>query len=180
MTRRVITVAAAAVLVLTGALYGGQFNLTGTNTTIKFVGTKKNGRHDGGLKNLTGTATFKGNDPTTLEVAVDLDMTSIYADVDKLTKHLKSPDFFGVKSNPKGKFVFTKVEKTGDGYKVTGDLTMCGQTKSIDFSATIAVSDGSLKLSSKFKIDRTQWGISYGKGMIDNDVALSVTISATK
>jgi len=181
MTRRIFTVAAAAVLVLTGALYGGgQFTLSGNNTTIKFVGTKKNGRHDCGVKEMTGTANVEGTDPATLKVSVDLDMNTIYADVAKLTNHLKSPDFFGVKSNPKAKFVSSKVEKSGDAYKITGDLTMCGQTKSISFPATIAVNGGTLKLSSKFKIDRTQWGMMYGRGMIDDEVAISVSISAMK
>ena len=49
-----------------------------------------------------------------------------------------TPDFFGVNSNPKSKFVITSVEKAGNDYKVTGDLTMIGQTKSVTFPAQIS------------------------------------------
>src|SRR5271165_4206451 len=118
MTGRIFGAAAAALVALTGTLFaGGQFALTGKNTTITFTGTKPGGKHDGGFKELTGTATVQGNDPTTLKVSLEIDMESLYSDNPKLTGHLKSPDFFGVKSNPKAKFVSSKVEKAGGAYK---------------------------------------------------------------
>lgn len=170
--------AALAMAVLaTGVLMGADYPLTGTNTTIKFVGAKPNGKHEGGFKTVTGTATV-GDDLAQLKISLEIDMNSLYSDNPKLTSHLKSPDFFGVKSNPKSKFVSTKVEKDGADYKVTGDLTMLGQTKSISFPAQIAVKDGALTLSSKLTIDRTQWGMTYGKGKIDDEVALTVSVNA--
>jgi polyisoprenoid-binding protein YceI len=179
--RRVICAAAAA-LVLTGAMVasGAEFPLNGKNTTVTFVGTKPGGRHDGGFKELTGTATVDGNDPTKLKLTVEIDTNSLWSDNAKLTNHLKSPDFFGVKSNPKSKFVSTKVEKSGEGYKVTGDLTLLGQTKSINFPAQITAGDGGVTLTSKFTIDRTQWGMNYGQGKVDNTVTLTVKVNATK
>ncbi|HYT95127.1 MAG TPA: YceI family protein [Gemmataceae bacterium] len=181
MTRRLFAAAAAVLVTLTGTLFaGGQFPLTGKNTTISFVGTKPGGKHDGGFKELTGTATVEGTDPTTLKVSLEIDMNSLYSDTPKLTNHLKSPDFFGIKSNPKTKFVSTKVEKSAAGYQVTGDLTMCGQTKAVTFPATITVSGDTLTLASKFKIDRTQWGMTYGRGKVHDEVSLSVSVKATK
>ncbi|HVK13833.1 MAG TPA: hypothetical protein VM597_34140, partial [Gemmataceae bacterium] len=35
--------------------------LTGENTKITFVGTKPDGKHEGGFKALTGTATVTGD-----------------------------------------------------------------------------------------------------------------------
>src|SRR5688572_17686342 len=90
------------------ALAGGTIALDGTNTKIEFVGTKPNGKHEGGFKNVAGTAV--GAEPTDLKIDVEIDTTSLYSDNPKLTQHLKSPDFFGVKTHPKAKFVSTKVE----------------------------------------------------------------------
>jgi len=78
------------------------------NTKIEFLGTKPGGKHTGGFRKITGTASAKGADPTTLKIAIDIDMNSIYSDDAKLTGHLMSPDFFGVKSNPTSKFVSEK------------------------------------------------------------------------
>jgi polyisoprenoid-binding protein YceI len=182
MTQRVFCAAAAALVVLAGPPLAGatDFTLDGKNTTITFVGTKPGGRHDGGFKSLTGTASVKGDDLTTLKLDVEIDVNTLYSDTPKLTNHLKSPDFFGVKTNPKSKFVSTKVEKSGEGYKITGDLTMCGQKKSITFPAQVTFKGDTLTLSSKFTIDRTQWGMTYGQGKVDNIVTLTVSVNAKK
>ena len=78
-----------------------KFSLTGENTKITFVGTKPGGRHEGGFKKLSGTATVTDGNPTTLQIQAEIDADSLYSDNEKLTGHLKSPDFFGVKDNPK-------------------------------------------------------------------------------
>lgn len=178
MKRQVFLVAALTAVVTAVGAGAAEIALTGKNTTITFVGTKPNGKHDGGFKEVSGTASFTAQDPASLKLNVVIDMESLFADNPKLASHLKSPDFFGIKSNPKSKFVSTKVEKAGDGYKVTGDLTMCGQTKAVTFPAQITTSGDALTLASKFAIDRTQWGMTYGKGKIDDEVKLSVSVNA--
>jgi len=170
--------ATATLVLLSGALVGAEFTLTGKNTTITFIGTKPNGRHEGGFKTVTGTATLPGKDLTELKITLDIDVDSMYTDTPKLTAHLKSPDFFGVKSNPKAKFESTKVEKSDKGYNVTGELTMCGKTNSINFPATVSASGGELRLTARFTIDRTQWGMTYGRGKVDDNVTLNVSVKA--
>ena len=172
--------AAAMLFLITAGLAAAEYALTGSNTSVTFIGTKPNGKHDGGFKTLTGTATLPDNDLTKLKIEVEIDTNSLYSDNPKLTNHLKSPDFFGVKTNPTSKFVTTKVEKDGSGYRVTGDLTLLGKTKSITFPAQISIAAGTLNVTSKFTIDRTQWGMTYGQGKVDNDVTLGVKIAAKK
>jgi polyisoprenoid-binding protein YceI len=173
-------------LVLIAAIGGAVFaadvkyGLNDDNTTVTFVGTKKDGKHDGGFKKFSGAVVVPDGDLTKAKIEVEIDTTSIYTDTEKLTTHLKSPDFFGVKANPKSKFVSAKIEKGDDGYTITGDLTLNGKTKSITFPAKLAEKDGELSLSSEFKINRLDFGMTYGKGMIDDDVALKVTVKAKK
>jgi polyisoprenoid-binding protein YceI len=171
-------VTAVALMLAPALALGADYALTDKNTTITFIGSKPGGKHEGGFKSVTGTATVTGNDLTTLKVTLDIDMNSLFSDNDKLTTHLKSPDFFGVKANPKSKFVSTKVEKVGDDYKVTGDFTMLGKTNPITFTAKLAVTADGLTVSSAFPIDRTQWGMTYGAGKVDNEVKLSISVKA--
>jgi polyisoprenoid-binding protein YceI len=162
----------------TGAVFADTtVPLTGDNTKITFVGTKKGGKHDGGFKKLTGTATF-GADPTTLKIDIDIDMESIWTDTEKLTGHLKTPDFFDVKNNPKSKFTVTKVEKDKDGYKLTGTLDMHGKSKEISMPAKITQTGNSVKLESTFKINRFDWDVNYGKGKVDDNVEIKVKLDA--
>jgi len=160
------------------ALAGGAFTLDGKNTKIEFTGTKPGGKHEGGFKTVTGTAS--GADATALKLDVDIDTTSMYTDTPKLTNHLKSADFFEVKTYPKAKFVSTKVEKADKGYTVTGELTLHGKTKSISFPASIKVDADAVSITSTFKINRQDFGISYGAGKVDDDVTLKVSVNAKK
>ena len=162
MMRVLMSLALAALLTGVAASAETKFELSGDNTKVTFTGTKPEGKHDGGFKAVKGTATVDPADVTTLKLSVDIDMNSLYSDDDRLTGHLKGTDFFGVKNNPKSKFVSTKVEKGTDGYTVSGKLTMCGKTKEVSFPAKVTASGDKLTLTSTFKIDRTNWGMSYG------------------
>src|SRR5687768_5616898 len=168
--------AAAAAVILAAPALAEEVKLTGENTKITFVGTKPGGKHEGGFKTLTGSATVSGDTLTRIEVEIDMD--SIYSDDAKLTAHLKSPDFFSVKTNPKAKFVSTKVEKTDSGTTITGDLTLNGKTKSISFPATTSNTGGTLKIDSSFTIDKRDFGMTYGGGKIDDQVAIKVAVAA--
>jgi polyisoprenoid-binding protein YceI len=178
--RRILCVSAFAFVLAPMLALAADFPLTGENTTVKFVGSKPKGKHDGGFKKVSGKATVDGGDVTTLKITLDIETDSIYSDVGKLTDHLKGPDFFNVKENPKSTFASTKVEKDGDNYKITGDLTLLGKTKSITFPATVAVAKDGLTLSSSFTIDRTQWGMTYKSAEINKDVKLTVNIKTAK
>ncbi|HJZ57401.1 MAG TPA: YceI family protein [Gemmataceae bacterium] len=180
MTRALFVVAAIAVC---GSLSLGAdqtFPLTGDNAKVTFVGTKPGGKHQGGFSKLSGTATVSDGDPATLKIEVTIDTDSLYSDNPMLTTHLKSPDFFAVKDHPKAKFKTTKVEKTDKGYTITGELTMLGKTKPVVMPATVSVTGDTLTLTSEFQIDRNDWGMSYGRGKVDDKVSLKVVVNAKK
>lgn len=168
----------AALLATTIAAAETKFVLNGQNTSIEFVGTKPGGKHEGGFKTVTGTALVGDAGAATLKISVEIETASLYSDNAKLTNHLKSPDFFGVKSNPRATFVTTKVERAGAGYTIAGDLTLLGKTKAVSFPAQIDAGAKGLNLKSTFKINRQDFGMTYGTGKIDNDVTIKVSVSA--
>jgi polyisoprenoid-binding protein YceI len=180
MVRTLSALGLVALLGLSASAADTTYALTGENTKITFVGTKPGGKHDGGFKTVTGTATVTDGNPATLKIEAEIDCDSLYSDDAKLTGHLKSPDFFAVKDNPKATFKTTKVEKTDKGYTVTGDLTLLGKAKAVSFPAAIAEKDGMLTLTADFQIDRNDWGMSYGKGKIDDKVSIKVAVAAKK
>jgi polyisoprenoid-binding protein YceI len=178
--KRVLVAAALAAFAMPAVGADEKFALDGENTKVQWVGKKADGKHDGGFKRVAGTATAAGADPTTLKIDVTIGTESLYSDDDKLTAHLKSGDFFDVKKYPKATFTSTKVEKAGDGYKVTGDLTLHGKKKSVSFPAKIAVSEDSLTLNADTQIDRTAFGMTYGQGKVDDKVDLKIAINAKR
>lgn len=171
---------ALSLLLLTtlgSGLRAAEFKLTGENTTVKFVGSKPDGKHEGSFKKLSGTFSVDG-DVTKAKLAVTLDIDSMVTDATKLTAHLKSPDFFDAKRFAEAKFVSKSIKPSPEGYVVSGDLTLHGVTHPISFPAKISVADGGLTVSSQFDLNRHEWGISYGKGKVNDLVKMTLDVKA--
>ena len=145
--------------------------------TVKFLGSKPDGKHEGTFKKLAGTFSVDG-DVTKAKLEVTIEIESITTDTPKLTAHLKSPDFFDAKRFTEAKFVSKSIKFGADGHVVTGDLTMHGKTVALSFPAKIAVADGTATVSSQFEINRHDWGVSYGKGTVNDLVKMTIEVKA--
>lgn len=160
---------------------GEDIPLTAENATIQFVGTKDDGKHDGGFRQLQGTLRLAGD--AVEAIAITVKTESLWADNPKLEGHLKNPDFFEVQAHPELRFASTSIEPGGVGdatHTIKGDLTMLDQTHSIEVPATIEVSDGKVQLKSEFTIDRTRWGMNYRPDQVHKDVQITVAIDSAK
>lgn len=149
-------------------------------STIGFVGSKVTGSHTGGFKKFAGKVSATGGKVTAAEVKID--MNSTWSDNDRLTGHLKSPDFFDTASHPASTFTITKIESGPAHQTVTGNLDLHGVTKSITFPADILATDDSVTVKAEFAINRREFNINYaGKAndLIRDNVVLKLDIKAT-
>jgi polyisoprenoid-binding protein YceI len=78
-----------------------------------------------------GTFEYDEADPTRSKIEVHIDARSIDTKEEKRDGHLRSPDFLDVEQHPEIVFKSTLVAKDGDGYAVTGDLTIHGVTRPV-------------------------------------------------
>lgn len=150
-------------------------------TKIEFEGSKVTGSHKGGFTSFTGSVTVPGEDLTKATIAATIDMKSTFTDNDGLTKHLLSADFFEADKYPESKFLSTSIDQDGDKYKVTGDLTLHGVTKSITFPAMLSLADGKVMAHAEFDINRLDFGVKYpGKAedLIRENVVIRLHIEA--
>jgi len=134
------------------------------DSTIGFTGSKVTGSHDGGFKSFEGSFTLDGEQLVGEDNQILIQMDSLWSDNDRLTRHLKSPDFFGVETYPEASFKLSAVIKGSDNeaYTLTGHFTLHGVTKSIKVPATITQEEGdNLRLKSEFVINRKDYGIVY-------------------
>jgi polyisoprenoid-binding protein YceI len=155
----------------------------GKDSKVSFVGAKAIGKHDGSFGTFTGSIKIPGTDIEKGSVSASIDTASVTSDDEKLTGHLKSPDFFDVEKFPKATFESSSVKKAGDAATITGNLTLHGVTKSITFPAKIAVAGDDVTVDAEFTINRKDFGIVYaGKAdnLIRDDVALKLAIKAKK
>ena len=166
------------------AVSGSSATLSPDNTKIQFVGThsppKQPDPRTGGFAKFKGKAEVDAATKSLKSVSVEIDTASLFTEIgEKLTNHLKSPDFFEVKAYPKATFESTKVTAGEKGKAIiTGKLSLHGVTKEISFPATVEVGEKGLTLTSEFSIDRTQFGMTYGlvEGGVEPKVSMKVVV----
>lgn len=183
-----------AIVAITFSANAQTYTIDGSASTVKWIGKKVTGSHNGDIKIKSGSLDFAKNQLTGGTIEIDmttintLDLQGEYKG--KLEGHLKSDDFFGVNKFPTAKIVITKVVLQGPGkYKITGDLTIKDTTQEVKFIANLDQSESSVSGSADLTIDRSEYDIKYGSGsFFDNlgdktiydDFELSVSLVAKK
>jgi polyisoprenoid-binding protein YceI len=183
MAMRAFAAAVAVVGFLAGAAPAAELKFSGDASKIEFVGTKKDGSHTGGFKQFAGTVAMPADDPTGATIQVEIQTASLFSDNPKLTQHLKSPDFFDVRTHPTATFISTAIKSgatAGGTHTITGNLTLHGVTKSVTFPATVKADAGGVTIDSTFALPRKEFGMTYGDGMIHNDVTIKLAVKAAK
>ena len=156
-------------------IQAGAVALTPQNTNIEFVcahvGDKPDPRK-GSFSKFNGKAELDASGQGLKSLSIEIDTNSLTTEFDKLTTHLKSPDFFEVRKYPTAKFESTKVAQG----QLVGKLTLHGVTKEVTIPVQVKVAGGALTLESQFTIDRSEYGINFDPSKVENKVALKVAI----
>src|ERR1043165_8391244 len=79
---------------------GRYFAFGPSSGAITFIGSKVTGRHNGGFKKFSGEFRVADGRLAGAGNKVVIDTDSLWADNDRVTGHLKSPDFFNVAQFP--------------------------------------------------------------------------------
>jgi polyisoprenoid-binding protein YceI len=164
------------------AINNGKVPLTPQNTTVQFVGTHTGDEPNprtGYFTKFTGELAIDEASKTLTSATLEIDTPSLVTEIDRLTNHLRSPDFFDVREYPQATFVLKKVEVDDAArgrHKLTGELTIREVTRPISFPATIRVADAGATLSSRFKIKRSEFGMTFGADRVDDEVSLNITV----
>jgi polyisoprenoid-binding protein YceI len=155
-------------------------------SSIGFVGSKVTGKHEGSFKQFSGTIDLVDGAAEKSKVTISIDTESVTTDTEKLTGHLKSPDFFDTAKFPKATFESTEIKAGGAAgatHTITGNLDLHGVKKVIAFPATLTVTADAVTAKAEFAINRKDFAINYaGKAddLIRDEVLIKLSIRAPR
>ena len=139
---------------------------------------------------IRGTLEFDEAHPENASIEAEVDVASIDTRDKNRDAHLLSPDFFDAQKYPVISFKSTKVERAGDDYKVTGDFTLHGITRSVSFNVeyggTVKDPYGLTRLgiNGHTKISRKDWGLTLnplletGGAVIGDEIKIEFELEA--
>lgn len=170
-------------LLLSAATYAQTWTLDKAHAKLGFTITHLMVSDvDGSFKNVDATITSVKPDFSDAVFTVTAQSSSVFTDNDKRDEHLRGEDFFDVSKNPTITFKSKSMKKNGtNAYKVTGDLTMHGVTKTVVLDASFkgpAVHPMSKKTIAGFKVSGTikrsdfKMGDKYPGAMLSDEVVI--------
>ncbi|MGH7713132.1 MAG: YceI family protein [Gemmatimonadaceae bacterium] len=151
-------------------------------SVVKWKGTKffGLGKHEGIVRLSDGYVALAGERIIGARFVVDMrsiDVTDIPPDDpvprNRLRNHLMDEDFFAVARYPTSIFMLRSAVPQGEdaGFRLTGDLTMRGVTRPITVDVEVhPAADGLVRATSRFRINRHNWGVSFRGSRLTNDL----------
>ncbi len=121
-------------------------------------------------------------DPLASSVTANVRLASVDTGSADRDAHLRTADFFDVEANPEMQFRSTAITARGDGYVLTGDLTIAGHTHPVDFALefdgvrTDPFENTKAGFNARTEINRTDWGLSFNMALDTGGVLVSEKI----
>jgi len=165
----------------------GTFNVDPVHSSVifrvKHAGTSW---FYGTFTKISGSFTLDADHPTTSTALIEIAADSIDSRSANRDQHLKSEAFFNAKEFPSIIFETTAVEETESGLRLTGRLTLLGQTHEITADA-VHVGEGEFQgkrsgWETTFEIKRSDFGMTYGveQGALGDDVRVIVSLEGVQ
>ena len=187
-SRIAVTAGLVAVLSLPAAAATSTWNIDPAHSAAQFavkhlmISTVR-----GAFTSVKGSIQLDDKDITKSSVEVTIDVNSVDTRQPDRDKDLKSDHFFDAEHFPTITFKSKKVEQVSPGkLKVTGDLIIRGTTKEVVLDVdgpTAPVKDpwGNQRIgvSASSKITRQDYGITYGPGMIGDEISITIDAEMT-
>jgi len=171
-----------------------------TSSKAKWRGYLETGYFNQGTIGLKGEELIIEGDKITggeIQIAVESILVTNEGMPDELKNelrdHLHTIDFFNLAQYPFVTYTITSAEKTGktdangNNYVIKGNLKLIGKSLPLNIPAKINITETDVKVISKFKFDRTKWGMTFAsqsnlpaKDKIKNDIEVELELKATR
>jgi polyisoprenoid-binding protein YceI len=182
--RKILGLLLAVVAVCGSALAADEYKIDPNHSSVNFAVTHMmvstvNGR----FNTFEGKILLDDKDVSKSSVNVTIKTTSINTDNTSRDNDLRSAGFFDVEKFPEITFQSKSVEKKGNDYVAHGTLTIKGVAKDVDlpFELKGPVEAGkgkALGAHGSLTVNRQDYGVSKGAGMVGNDVKIDLNVEA--
>jgi polyisoprenoid-binding protein YceI len=160
----------------------GKFQVDPMHSTILFkVRHADAGYVYGWFKDFSGTFAIDA-DPKKSHIELAVKAASVDTRDDERNGNITGPDFLNAKQAPELTFKSTSVDAANSGWKITGDLTIRGVTKSVTFTAA-PVGDAKdprgtrlVGIEARLTIARNDFGVSFMPEMVGPEIELIIAL----
>jgi len=173
----------AAILSIMGVSLQAQVASTVSDYKIKFYIKNAGFTVDGTLKDLSSDIYVDLQNPGGSRIKASVPVKTLDTGIGSRDEHLMKKDYFDVATYPNLSIEATSLTSKGNGtWQGKFNVTIKGKTKAYTIPVTYEEKAGKLRINSKFKINRRDFGVG-GSSLILSDtvrIELSADLSMTE
>lgn len=149
------------------------------NSKIDFTVKGIFGMVHGSFTGLEATIQFSEKDLNASSMSASIDAKTVSTGISLRNSDLRNKEeWLNTEKYPRINFKSKKFEKTGDGFKVQGDLTIKGISKPVEIPFTFADKNGSGVFKGQFTLKRLDFNLGSPGGTVGEIVTVMLTVPA--
>lgn len=154
-------------------------------STVTFSSTQQGSKFSGKFEEFTATIDFDPANPAAGKIVGVVKMESANTRDSSRDTSLMERDWFYVDKYPEARFESKTIEKTADGFRANGDLTIKGETLPIamNFTFTPGKDANTAQFVGKMKVDRFDYNVGEGwndPSYVGQDVDVEIKLDLKK
>jgi polyisoprenoid-binding protein YceI len=163
--------------VIAASMFSGNWKADTANAKINFTIEGIFGLVHGSFTGLQATIQFDEKDLSNSSFSASVDAKTVSTGISLRNSDLRNKEeWFNTEKYPRISFQSKKIEKTSNGYKALGDLTIKGITKFIEMPFTFTAKDATGVFQSQFTLQRNDFQLGKPGGTVGSVVTVILTI----
>ena len=163
--------------IVTGLSFSGNWKADTGNAKVTFTVKGLFGKVHGSFSGLQSTIQFNEKDLSGSSVSASVDAKTVSTGISLRNSDLRNKEeWFNTSKYPRISFRSKKIEKTANGYKALGDLTIKGITKSAEIPFTFTRKDATGLFQGQFTIQRADYHLSKPGGSVGSVITVMLTV----
>ncbi len=159
----------------------GNWNVDPAASKVSFTIKGPFGTVNGSFTGLEATIVFDEKNLSGSSVTASIDATTVSTGIGLRNKDLRNKELWlNTGKYPRISFHSTKIEKTGNGYKAIGNLTLKGVTKPAEIPFTFTATGSTGLFKGQFEVNREDYGIGKKGGSVGSTITVTLEVAVKK
>jgi polyisoprenoid-binding protein YceI len=147
-----------------------------TGYSIKFISKDPSGI----FKDFKGMIKYDEKDLAGSKFDVSIDVSSISTGNGMMNKKAQIEEWFNSEKYPDIKFVSSKIEKSSDGFSISGSLTIKGTSKEKKIPMKVIKAGNDLTFTGTFPVNRMDFKVGHKSDAVPDIMNITYSIPVTK
>lgn len=170
---------------LTNQAAGASWNMDADASKITFSYTQSGNKNTGQFDRFSSDIIFDPADLANASISAEIDITSFNSGNSQIDGAVSGSDWFQSSDFATANFQSSAIVDAGDGnYKVTGDLTIKGNTVPVTLTGPITIGGDKASAEMSVSLNRTDYNVGQGdfesETQVAHEVPVTITIAASR